>query len=147
LAWGLARGVRAAIRGERSALALAAAASLALLALLCVPARKSWHHGLVAWPLLALVAGAAAGPWLEKLAARAPRAALGALAAATLLALAAAAGGTARLFPARCIVPAELVPRLPRGSDVLVIAPEPDWKLLGALAAEYDLKPWPATTL
>jgi hypothetical protein len=147
---GLALGLRDLFRRRATATALLAAFSLALLSLLALPSRKVWHHALVAWPALALLGGAAAAPLLEKLLASARRArlAFASLAAMTLAAaLLSALGAGARLSASRCVLPAALVARLPRGTDLLVIAPEPDWKVVAALAWEHRLAPWPAFAL
>ncbi len=143
--FGAALGLRALVRRERSTLAILSALCFLLLALLCLPARKSWHHSLVAWPFLALLAGAAAGPWLERLLASEvrARAAFAGLALAAVIALAGALGGAARFLPRSCVIPASLAEKVPEGSELFVVAPEPDWKLIAALAEEHRDLPRP----
>lgn len=123
--------------------------ALSILVFLCLPGRKVWNHALIAYPALALVAGGAALPiraWLDRHAA--PLAtALAAVAAATILA---APRLGAPIDGAPCVGAAELAPALDRlgaGDPVLVVSPEPDWKLLASLAAERRLEPVPMSAL
>jgi len=117
--------------------------SLALLLLLCVPARKVWHHSLVAYPALALLAGVGVAAWLDRLRPRAFWTGLATLSAAAVIASAAGAG---RLLMRPCILD-PLRPLLPRAGDILVVAPQADWKMVAALAAELRLVPWPQSEL
>jgi 4-amino-4-deoxy-L-arabinose transferase-like glycosyltransferase len=142
---GLWRGAADLRARKATPLALLSVLCLALLGLLCLPARKVWHHSLVAYPPLALLSAGAAAPWLERLWAspRRARIAVGALAALTgAIALAAALGAGARVVGRQCLIAPQLVAALPPRSDVIVVPP--DWKVVALLAQEHDLLPWPA---
>lgn len=149
-AWAALTGLRDLFRGRRTAAALLGPLCLVLLALLWLPGRRSWHHALIAFAPLAVLAGVAAGPLLERLCEirRRAQAALVGLAVATSAAvLAVPLGVGAHLVGTQCLVPPALVASLPRGSNVAVVAPDPDWKAIALLAAEHDLSPWPMTAL
>ena len=136
--------------GPASPALLLSIVSLLLLVLLSLPGRRSWHHSLIAWPLLSLLAAVAAGPLLERLCAIPSRArsAFAALAVLTSAALVAALlGAGARLSSPSCLLPPVLVAGLPAGTDVAVVAPEADWKVVALLAAEHRLSPWPMLSL
>jgi 4-amino-4-deoxy-L-arabinose transferase-like glycosyltransferase len=126
----------------------------ALLVGLCLPHRKWWNHELVAFPALALLAGAGAAPWLRRwLGSSAPRTrwvGYGLTGAAALVAAASIAGLGARLLLPPCVGSTEFaaaLDRLPPGSPVLVVAPTPDWSTLASLAAERRLSAWPVMSL
>ena len=149
-AWALFIGARDLVRGQRTAAALLAVLSIVLLALLSLPGRRSWHHTLIAFAPLSMLAAVAAGPLLERLCATSRRAriAVGGLAALTIAALVSLPLGLgARLVGTQCLVPPALVASLPRGTNLAVVSPEPDWKAVALLAAEHDLSPWPMTAL
>jgi 4-amino-4-deoxy-L-arabinose transferase-like glycosyltransferase len=119
---------------------------------LCLPSRKLWNHALVAYPALALVAGAGVAPWVGRLlqAERRRRAAVGGLAALALIALVASAAGVGRLLFRPCVAPVAFWPTLDRlapGSPIAVVAPQPAWILIAALAAERRLQPAPVDQL
>ncbi|HET9450314.1 MAG TPA: hypothetical protein VFO83_05505, partial [Aggregicoccus sp.] len=124
-----------------------------LLAALCLPSRKVWNHALVAYPLLALLAGAGAGPVLARLRrdARRERWARTGLCAAALLAAGAAALGAGRLLQATpCVASRELAPflePLAPGTALSVVSRRPAWGLVASLAAERRLAPSPRATL
>ncbi len=148
--WGIAIGLRDLMRRRATPVSMVAVHTLAGFALLFLPARKLPHHNLVMYPALALLAGAAAAPVARRLIASLPRRraaviALIALAAATTVASVAGVG--AFLTSRFCVIPPRLGASLPRGADVLVVAPEYDWRALAALAAEYDLNGWPVRTV
>ena len=146
-AWGIAVGLRDLVRRLPNAVSIAALHSLATIALVCVPSRKIWHHALVAYPALAVVAGAA--PLVERIVASPDRARKAAIALATvaaILMIASAAGAGIWLAPRACVAPSALARSLPPKSDVLVVAPWIDWRALAALAAEHHLVPWPAVS-
>ena len=140
------------------ALRATALASALLLLALSLPARKWGNHVYVAFPLLALLGGAALGPLLDRLRAWAGRPrTLGRLDLVTvsLLTLALAATGANQLGLGRLLARppcplgaglAEPLQALPRG-DVLVLAPAPDVALLAAVADETERIPWPVTAL
>ena len=148
--WGMAVGLRDLARRKPSPASMVAVHAISTVGLLCLPSRKIWHHALVVYPALAVLAGTAAAPLLERMLAfrRRARTALVTLAllAAALLA-ASAAGAGAWLTPRVCIVPPALAGLLPVDSDVLVVAPGTDWRALAALAAEHRLVPWPTASL
>jgi hypothetical protein len=113
--------------------------SAAMLALLCLPARKVWHHQLVAWPGLALLAGAAAAPWLS----RVPRAVY----AAAALAFVASPIIGRKVIGNRCIEPASLLGGFRPGDELLIVSFPPDWKMAASLGAERRLESDPRSTL
>jgi 4-amino-4-deoxy-L-arabinose transferase-like glycosyltransferase len=120
---------------------------LLVLAGLALPERKVWHHALVAYTGLGLLAGAGAAPllrsWLRSGARRrAALAVLSVLAAATvgfdLL-------GGGRAVWRRCVPADEFRPefdRLAPGEPVLLVSEPPHWRIAAALAAERRLEPW-----
>lgn len=124
-----------------------AVASLFVLTALCIPGRKVWNHSLVAFPLLAMLAGVGLGPWLEaRLAApeRARRARLGLTVFALGMLGASVAGAGRHLFPQRCPASGPLAPLLanvPPGAPVLVVSPEHEWTVLAAFAVERRWQP------
>ncbi len=130
---------------------LALCALLVLLGL-ALPERKVWHHALVAYPLLALLAAAGGTPvlrrWLSTV--RRQRTALAALAALAGVCLGfVAAGGGARVWRP-CVVAEEFhseLDALGPGQAVLVVSEPPHWRMVAALAAEKRLEPWMAPTL
>ena len=120
---------------------------------LCLPTRKFWNHELVAYPALALLAGAGAAPLLQPVLAR-PRQAracvIGLASAAALAWALSLAGAGRKLLQPPCVASAELAPQLsrfPSGTELLLVSPEPDWRLIAALAAERRLFAWPVTSL
>jgi 4-amino-4-deoxy-L-arabinose transferase-like glycosyltransferase len=128
-------------RGQREAGMLALWCAFLLLAL-SLPRRKLWHHELVAYPALALLAGAGLRPsfmWLG----RRP-VAYGLAGVAAVLVAASAAGMGKLLLPAPCVPSRELAhefDRIPAGTEVLVVSPTPNWELFASLAAERRLAP------
>jgi len=140
--WGLWRA-----RGDARLRPLAISAVL-IIALLCLPHRKWGNHAYVAFPLLAALAGAAAGPLLERVRPRLVAAVMGGAAAlAWVLAL---AGQGARVLQPPCVFSTGLsapLDGLKPGRPILVVAPKPDLVAIGELAAERDLVPWPVPRL
>ncbi|HZA14130.1 MAG TPA: hypothetical protein VE618_06525, partial [Myxococcaceae bacterium] len=141
-----------AVRGKterRRELRLVAVAAAIVIAGLCVPTRKLWSHALVAYPLLALLAGVAVGPWLERHRGSPARGriAVGGLSALAVAMWIAAALGAGKLWlKAPCIAPGAVdsaLRRLRPGTEVLVVATPFDWKTVAALASERRLVPWP----
>jgi 4-amino-4-deoxy-L-arabinose transferase-like glycosyltransferase len=105
--------------------------SLAILVLLCLPARKLWFHALVAFPALAIAAGAAARQWLERRHAAPALAAVAALLwLGDTLGLAHLAGKKPYIF---CTAFAPYF--RPAGTQAVVIADWP-WHAISSLAAE-----------
>ena len=134
---------------DEAARALAWTCALLLFAL-CLPARKWGNHVYVLFPLLALLAGAGLGPWLDARTARRGAGLLrGALVALALLAGAASAAGLGRyLVQPPCPLAAGLagpLRALPPG-DVL-IAPAGEFPLLVEVADESARVPWPVSAL
>ena len=144
--FGLAVGCRDLLLRRRTTAALLTVLALVSVALLLIPSRRIWHHALVVFPALALLAGVATAPLLEKLR-RGQRAALRSLLVAACAALVAAAlGAGAWLTPRTCVLPARLARAVPVGASVLVVAPAADWTVIAALAAELRLDGWPAVS-
>lgn len=147
--WGIAIGLRDLVRRRPNPASIVALHAAATVGLLCLPSRKIWHHALVVYPALAILAGTAAAPLLERILASARRArtAVVALAvvAATLM-IASVAGAGVWLSPQACIVPPGLAGSLPADTDVLVVAPGTDWRALATLAAEHRLIAWPTVS-
>lgn len=146
---GIVAGLRDLARQRPTPAAVVAVHCLVGLALLCLPSRQIWHHALILFPPLALLAGSAAAPVLDRLIASAKRrrAALMALvAAAALTSGAAMLGAGAWLTPRVCVLPTKLTTIVPWGAEVLLVAPSVDWRVIAALAAEYGLDGWPVTS-
>jgi 4-amino-4-deoxy-L-arabinose transferase-like glycosyltransferase len=129
----------------RVARRLALAALLVLFGL-CLPGRKVWHHALVAYPLLALLAGAGAAPLLQKLLSTEARRrlAVGSLAvlAALCLGFLALRGGAWVWRP--CVLAAEFSPALDGlapGDSLLLVSNPTHWRMVAGLAAERQLEP------
>ncbi|MHB8418812.1 MAG: hypothetical protein ACYDCL_12100 [Myxococcales bacterium] len=145
---------RAEIGERRRTAQLLTVFALALLVGLCLPHRKWWNHELLAFPALALLAGAGAGPWLERRLGGHPeriRRGTGWLLGAAALCCALSAAGFGRLLlPPPCIASHGLdreLDALPGGSSILVVAPSIDWPMVTTLGAERDLSPWPVGEL
>jgi 4-amino-4-deoxy-L-arabinose transferase-like glycosyltransferase len=121
--------------------------SLLVLTGLAIPERKVWHHALVAYPGLALLAAVGTAPvlrrWVSSPGRR--RAALATLAALAALAVGfVAVGGGARVWK-RCVHADEFsaeFDRLRPGEPVLVVSEPPHWRIVAGLAAERRLEPW-----
>ncbi|GAC1596354.1 MAG: hypothetical protein NVS4B10_05310 [Myxococcales bacterium] len=148
--WGIGLGLRDLVRRRTTALSILTVHTLVALGFLCLPSRKIWHHTWVIYPALAILAGIAAAPSIQRLVhseqrLRAALVALVALAAGATVASLAGAG--AILTPGVCVIPRRLGASVPTGADVMVVAPVTDWKAMAALAAEYRLNPWPTRLL
>jgi 4-amino-4-deoxy-L-arabinose transferase-like glycosyltransferase len=130
----------------RTARTLALSGLLILLGL-GLPERKVWHHALVAYPLLALLAGAGAMPplrrWLSTDARR--RGALAALAGLAALSVAFVAVGGGAWVWKPCVLAAEFrgdLDGLQPGDAILVVSDPTHWRLVAGLAAERQLEPF-----
>ena len=135
---GLPFALLAAFRRRNRTLAITCAL---LLVGLSLPVRKVWNHQLVAYPLLALLAGECLAPHLQ----RWSRFLLVLPAAALAFA---ASGLGSRLLPHPCVASREFAQMLPEaGTRVLVVSASPEWRTLNGLAAEQRLDPWPAARL
>ncbi len=128
--------------------------AVALLAGLSIPSRKCWNHELIAFPALALLAGAGAGPplarWLDARAGRERWAAAALWLVALTAAASSAAGFGARLLPPPCVASREFAKELDgaaAGTPVLVVARSVPWDMLGSLSAERRLDAWPVPRL
>jgi 4-amino-4-deoxy-L-arabinose transferase-like glycosyltransferase len=153
-------GLVVAARGARSqdthdaagpgAIRLFGFCSLFTIATLCVPTRKVWNHALVAYPFLSLFAAATWGPLLSRLCERRPRLVVAVLGAtATAVWIGAVSGLGAKTLPEPCVVSREFATALaplPPGTPVLVVAAQPDWRLIAELACERRLNPAPSPT-
>jgi len=135
---GLPFALLAAFRRRDRTLALTCAL---LLVALSLPVRKVWNHELVAYPLLALLAGEWLAPHVQRWSRFLP------VLAAVALAFAASGLGS-RLLPPPCVASREFAEMLPEaGTRVLVVSASPEWRTLAGLAAEQRLDPWPADRL
>lgn len=139
-------------QGDRGPIARLALACAFALAALCVPADKWGNHTYVVFPLLAVLAGALVGPWLEaRLAAAGFRRLAAGLLVAAGAAWAASLAGAGRLVQRPpCVLAAELAPLLdplPAGEAVLVLEEGDSFEMLALLAAERGLIGWPARSL
>ncbi|MBI3184842.1 MAG: hypothetical protein HYZ28_22110 [Myxococcales bacterium] len=134
----------------RRAAAIAGLACAAAALTLSLPARKIWHHTLVAYPLLAVLCGVAVGPRLARLLSTASRArrAVWALACVLAASLFASAAGLDRLLmDPPCAVATEFSGELAAvrpGTAVLVVSDRDEWDVISALAYEHRVQPWPA---
>ncbi len=129
----------------RTARRLALTALLLLLGL-AIPERKVWHHALVAYPVLALLAGAGAAPFLKRWLSTPgqKRAALAALAALAAFSVAFVAVGGGAWVWTPCVLAAEFrgeLDGLRPGEAILVVSDPTHWRLLAGLAAERQLEP------
>jgi 4-amino-4-deoxy-L-arabinose transferase-like glycosyltransferase len=114
---------------------------------LALPERKVWHHALVAYPVLALLAAAGATPVVRLLLSTEVRrrAALLALLFMTVLCGLFDAMGGGALWWKPCVPAAEFradFDRLTPGEPVLVVSDPPHWRMVAILAAERQLEPW-----
>lgn len=120
---------------------------------LSLPARKVEHHVHLAFPLLAALAGVAAGPRLAAAlrSPNGPRRLLQSLAAGLALAVALVAAGLGRWEASPpCVLWVEFAPHLAStrpGDEVLVVSPHDEWGMLAALAAERRMLPRPLRRL
>jgi 4-amino-4-deoxy-L-arabinose transferase-like glycosyltransferase len=112
-----------------------------------LPERKVWHHALVAYPVLALLAGAGAAPllerWLSTDARR--RDALAALAGLAALCVAFVAVGGGAWVWRPCVLAGEFredLDSLKPGDTVLVVSEPTHWRVVAGLAAERQLEPF-----
>jgi 4-amino-4-deoxy-L-arabinose transferase-like glycosyltransferase len=138
---------------EAAGLRMVALFSLFVVLGLCLPTRKLWNHALVAYPGLALLAGAGAAPWVERFlqAPRRKQLAMRALVGLALLVSVASAVGLGRyLVPKPCVASREFAPEfdgLAPGTRVPVVAAMPAWVTVAALAAERRLAAQPVDQL
>jgi 4-amino-4-deoxy-L-arabinose transferase-like glycosyltransferase len=129
---------------------LAVTTVLVLVALM-LPHRKVWNHGLIAYPLLGLLAGFGVAPWVRRIARQRPELrpwglrTLGILAA---VAWAFSLLGAGRWFFQPCLVANEFAPALGRLAPhdrVAVLAQLEPWGMISIVATETPLDPEPAT--
>lgn len=148
LAW-LSRGELEPRQFQRACRLLAV--SCALIALgLSLPHRKIWHHTLVAYPLLSVLAAVAFGPRLSQLfcTAKRMRYLVAGLCALLAVSVTAVVGGLERvlMYPP-CVLANELkdsISAIRPGTEVLVVSPKDEWDMLSALAFERDVVPVPS---
>ncbi len=155
--WGAWRGLPIREGGRRDTNARVVSLFVALVLVgLCLPRRKWFNHELLAFPPLALLGGLGAGPWIEGWINSAPRrergVAVSIAGVALIMVLGSVVGFGRRLVARPCVVASELSHNfdlVPAGSDVLVVAPQPEgeWPMITSLAAERRLSPWPLRTL
>jgi 4-amino-4-deoxy-L-arabinose transferase-like glycosyltransferase len=113
---------------------------------LALPERKVWHHALVVYPLLALLAGAGTAPFLRRWLSSGKRrhTALAGLGALALLAVAAVALGVGASVWRPCVSADEFkadLDTLAPGDSILVVSERPHWHMVAILAAERRLEP------
>ncbi len=114
--------------------------------LLCIPGKKWGNHTYVLFPLLAIVAGGAVGPLVDRqLSPALQRPVLASLAGATMFTWVLSLLGAGRfVLQPPCVVSREFAAELtlvPPGSRISVVAPNVEWLLLGELASERRLVP------
>jgi 4-amino-4-deoxy-L-arabinose transferase-like glycosyltransferase len=128
-----------------------AVTTLLVLVALMLPHRKVWNHGLIAYPLLGLLAGFAVAPWVRRIVSRRPELrqwglrGLGVMAA---VAWALSLLGAGRWFFQPCVVANEFAPGLSRLAPhdrVGVLAQLEPWSMISIVATETPLDPEPAT--
>jgi hypothetical protein len=126
--------------------------TLLVLVALMLPHRKVWNHGLIAYPLLALLAGFGVAPWMRRIVRQRPEfrrwglAALGVMAA---VAWGLSLSGAGRWFHPPCVVAQEFAPALARLAPhdrVAVLAQLEPWGMISIVATETPLDPEPAAT-
>lgn len=144
---GLFRAVRPARSDSKERITatrlIALFSTLLVLALVLLPGRKWWNHSLIAYPALALLAGAGAGAFLPRF-----NRALAALVALAAIAWGMSlAGFGAKLLPKPCVVSTEFAAPLSEAvahEPILVISSPTNWRMIASLAAERDFFPQPA---
>lgn len=127
-------------------------ASAAVIFALCLPARKLWHHTLVAYPYLSMWAAIGVAMLLRRFAgtSRAQRRVVGALALLVVVAFSASALGLRRhIINAPCTVERFFDAYRPlfRGQQVLIVSHRADWDLMSALVKEERAISWPVTAV
>jgi 4-amino-4-deoxy-L-arabinose transferase-like glycosyltransferase len=120
--------------------------------LLCVPARNWGNHTYVVFPLLAILAGAAVGPALDRyISSGKERAGVIGLAIAAGVAWVLSLAGMGRLvLQPPCVVSREFAVELDPvgpGARIPVVSRSMDWLLVGELASERRLVPVPSPAL
>ena len=117
---------------------------------LTLPGRKVWNHVLIAYPLLGLLAGFGAAPFLRRVAERRPGFLPRARRAVPILAgvaLALSVAGVGRWLYRPCVLQVELAAPLGElhpGDRVAVLAHLEPWGMISMVATETPLWPEPA---
>ena len=144
-AWRPSPRVAADLRVSLRLLSLSAIFSLLIL---CLPHRKWWNHELIAYPVLALLAGVGSQPWLSAFFHLKHRIAVAAVAGCLLTASVwtlTLTGMGRHLLPAPCVVSTDFSLALSRlashSTPVFEVSAEPDWQIIAELAAEKNLEP------
>jgi len=146
---GLERRLSGATRGSR----LLLVATAVVIAGLSIPQRKLWHHTLLVYPFLSILAAQGIGPLVSRhfsSSERVHRALVG-LAVLLLVCVGSVGLGLGRLLMnPPCVVATEFsgeLSRLVPGEEVLVVSRDDEWDMLSALAFEKDVVPWPSPQL
>jgi 4-amino-4-deoxy-L-arabinose transferase-like glycosyltransferase len=138
---------------HRDRLLMLTALCLFVLLGLSLPARYHLHHALLALPWLAVLAGVASGPLLERVLATPGRQRLMISTLATIAVIAwvaALAGKGPRFYTRPCVASTEfarIFDQISPGEDVWVVSRRPHWETVASLAAERRLRPRPTATL
>ena len=138
---------------HRDRLLMLTALCLFVLLGLALPARHHLHHALLALPWLAVLAGVASGPLLERVLATPGRQRLMISALVTVAVIAwvsALAGKGPRFTKHPCVASTEFAgvfDQLSPGEDVWVVSRRPHWETVASLAAERRLRPRPTAAL
>jgi len=123
---------------------------LLLLELVLLPGRKWWNHALIAYPALALLAGAGAGAFLQRLRVAPAGVSPALVALAAIVWGMSLAGFGAKLLPKPCVASTEFAAPLNEAAahePILVVSSPTNWRMIALLAAERDLAPQPSETL
>jgi len=147
------RGLARRLQGETRACRLLVIATAVVIVGLSIPQRKLWHHTLLVYPFLSILAAQGIGPLVSRYLSnseRVQRAVLG-LGVVLLVCVGSVGLGLGRLLMnPPCVVATDFsreLSRLVPGEEVLVISKVDEWDMLSALAFEKDVVPWPGLQL
>jgi 4-amino-4-deoxy-L-arabinose transferase-like glycosyltransferase len=147
------RGLERRLSGGTRACRLLLLATAVVIVGLSIPQRKLWHHTLLVYPFLSILAAQGIGPLVSRYffnPERVRRAVLG-LGVVLLVCIGSIALGLGRLLMnAPCVVATDFsgeLSQLVPGDEVLVVSKRDEWDMLSALAFEKEVIPWPSPEL